>query len=115
MIKNFIKEIEKSYYWDARVLSLECNFFGDEVRLVFEGEKKHITYYFEACYKVEIEQVVEYPKDKPIRELTTAQIPYFLQNIELEEVKIREKTFMEFTINMYPIELMIVCSKFSII
>ena len=48
------------------------------------------------------------------RELTSAQIPYFMQNVELKEIKIFDKKYIDFKINLYPIELLIVCTKFSI-
>lgn len=44
MIQELIKKIEDSYYWDARVKSLDCNYFGDEVRLVFEDDKKYMDF-----------------------------------------------------------------------
>ena len=31
MIQELLKKIEDSYYWDARVKALDCNYFGDEV------------------------------------------------------------------------------------
>ncbi|WP_455718514.1 hypothetical protein [Anaerosporobacter sp.] len=114
MIQELIKEIENSYYWDARVKSLDCNYFGDEVKLVFEDDKKDITYHFEECYKVKIEHAVEYPKDRATKELILTQIPYFMQDVELEEIKICDKKYMEFKINMHPIELSIICNKFKI-
>ena len=40
MIQEVLKKIENSYYWDARVKSLDCNYFGDEVKLVFEDVEK---------------------------------------------------------------------------
>ena len=45
MIQEIEKKIKDSYYWDARVKSLECNYFGDEVKIVFEDEKRilHIS------------------------------------------------------------------------
>ena len=45
MIQEVLKKIENSYYWDARVKSLDCNYFGDEVKLVFEDVEKDITYH----------------------------------------------------------------------
>ncbi|MDE7435441.1 MAG: hypothetical protein K2N01_06440 [Lachnospiraceae bacterium] len=114
MIQELIKKIEDSYYWDARVKSLDCNYFGDEVKLVFEDDKKDITYHFEECYKVKIEHAIGCPKDRASKELTLAQIPYFIQDVELKEIKIGDKIHMEFQINLHPIELSIVCNKFNI-
>lgn len=114
MIQELIKKIEDSYYWDARVKSLNCNYFGDEVKLVFEDDEKDIIYHFEECYKVKIEHAVECPKDKDSKELTFTQIPYFMQDVELKEIKICDKRYMEFKINLHTIELSIVCNKFNI-
>ncbi|SCJ05895.1 Uncharacterised protein [uncultured Eubacterium sp.] len=34
MIEELVKKIEDSYYWDVRFKTLDCNYFGDEVRYV---------------------------------------------------------------------------------
>ena len=114
MIQELIKKIEDSYYWDARVKSLNCSYFGDEVTLIFEDDKKDITYNFEGCYKVKIEHAFEYPKDRASKDLDFTQIPYFMQDVELKEIEILDKKYMEFKINLYPISLLIVCNKFYI-
>lgn len=114
MIEDIRKQIENSYYWDARVKVLECKYFGDEVKVVFEDNEQDIIYHFEECYKIKIEQPFEYSKDIPSRELKHTQIPYFMQNVEVEEIDIGDKKYMEFRINMYPIELYVVCKKFNI-
>ena len=114
MINEVKKKIEDSYYWDARVKALDCNYFGDEVKLVFEDGEKDITYHFEGCYKIKIEHIFEYPKEQASKELTPAQVPYFMQDVELNEMKIHDNKYMEFKINMYPIEVYIVSSKFNI-
>lgn len=67
------------------------------------------------CYKVKIEHAFEYQKDIPSKTLKVTQIPYFLQNIELNEIIENNTQYMEFKINMHPIELYIVCKQFDII
>ena len=114
MFEQLKEKIDNSYYWDARVKALECNYFGDEVKLVYEDDKKDITYHFEECYKVQIKHALECPKDKASRELTIPQIPYFMQDVELTELSLDKKTYMEFNIDMHPIELKIICNKFNI-
>lgn len=115
MITELNKQIEDSYYWDARVKALDCNYFGDEVKLVFEDDDEtDIVYHFEGCYKIKIEHYLQYAKNMPYRELARAQIPYFMQDVELKEVKANDKTYLEFTINMYPIDLYVLCEKFTI-
>lgn len=114
MIQEIVKRIKDSYYWDARVKLLECNYFGDEVKIIFEDDKKDITYFFSECYKVLVEHDMEYPKGKAPKELSLAQIPYFLQDIEVKKVDMQGEEGMEFKINMYPINLLIVCKGFDI-
>lgn len=84
------------------------------MKLVFEGDKRDITYHYEECYNVKIEHAVECIKDRAAKELAFAQIPYFMQDVELKEIKICDKKYMEFKINMHPIDLSIVCNKFHI-
>lgn len=114
MIKKILKKIEDSYYWDARVKQLDCNYFGDEVKIIFENDNNDTIYHFSECYKVEIEHAIEYPKDTASKNLTFAQIPYFLQSVELKELELCQEKYMQFSIDMYPIKLLIVCKKFNI-
>lgn len=113
-IEEVKKQIEDSYYWEARVKSLDCDYFGDEVKLVFEDNTKDVTYHFEECYKVIIEHAVECPKDRASKELTRMQIPYFMQNVEVNEIVIHGNEYMEFKINMHPIGLYVLCNKFTV-
>ena len=117
MLEQVIKQIENSDYWDSRVRALDCNYFGDEVKLVFEdgNGEKNIMYHFEECYKVKIEHFFEYQKYLPSKKLERGQIPYFLQDVELNEITENDIQYMEFKINMFPIELYIVCKQFNII
>lgn len=43
---------------------------------------KRISHIFSECYKVKIEHAVELQKDRPSKELTRPQIPYFMQDVE---------------------------------
>lgn len=114
MIEVLRKQIEGSYYWDARVKALDCNYFGDEVKLVYEDNDGEIVYQFEECYKIKIEHPVECQKAVPSKELKVTQIPYFMQDVEVNEITLEDKKYLEFKINMYPIELYLVCKKFNI-
>lgn len=114
MIEALRKQIEDSGYWDARVKALECSHFCDEVKLVFEGDGNDVAFHFEECYEIRVEHPFAYPKDRPYRELTRAQVPYFMQDVELNERTADQKTYLEFKINLYPIVLYVVCTRFRI-
>ena len=79
-----------------------------------KGEKQDITYHFSGCYKVKIEHEIEYHKNIASKELTRCQIPYFMQDVEVKELQIDSNRYMEFKINMYPIELSVLCDSFEI-
>lgn len=114
-MRELRNKIEQSNYWDARVKKLDCKYFGDEVKIVFEGEDKDIVYVFEECYDVRIKHIPEYPKDIPSKKLMLAQIPYFMQNVEVNELRVNDIVYLEFNINMFPVEIYIVCRKFEIL
>lgn len=114
MIKKIMEQIENSRYWDQRVREVECNYFGDEVKLIFGQENQKVLYHFEKCYRIRIEHDDEYEKKIPSKTLSIPQIPYFMQDVKLREIILHKNKYLEFTINMYPIELYVVCKKFKI-
>lgn len=114
MILDIKNKIEESYYWDARVKKINCNYFGDEVELVFEDGDKDIIYHFQECYEVNIKHLPDYVKEIPSKDLKREQIPYFMQDVEVKEIEIDNKQFLEFVINMHPIQVLIKCLKFEI-
>lgn len=114
MLDNVKKQIADTYYWDARVTALECNYFGDEVRVTFEDDKNGTTFLFENCYTVKIRHTISYLKERPTRELGISQIPYFMQAVEVNMICLQGNEYMEFKINMHPVELYVVCKKFAV-
>ena len=64
--------------------------------------------------EVKIEHEIEYHKNIASKELTRCQIPYFMQDVEVKELQIDSNRYMEFKINMYPIELSVLCDSFEI-
>jgi hypothetical protein len=103
--KKLLKKIEQMHYWDARVISLSTNFFGDELVLVYEDIDGDVVYKFLNCYHVKYNHALEYDKEKPISEFTNAQLPYFLQNIELEDFLHKGTKYLRCHIIMPPLEL----------
>lgn len=102
--------INKSDYFDSRVENIECNYFGDEVVISFNNGKKDIKIFLEECYKVQFDHIKEYSKIKPLKLYTTAQIPFFLQDIEVTE----EGGLYYIRINAFPLYMEINCKKVKI-
>lgn len=112
------KEIQESinnlHYWDARVKELSCNYFADEVILVYEDSDGDVRYSFLGCYKENFEHWLTYEKIMPSKQLTLSQIPYFLQNVTVTEVKHEGIDFYFCKINMHPLYIEILCKDIII-
>ena len=108
-IEALKKKIEEFHYWDARVVDLKCDYFGDEITLEYKDDGENVIYKFEGCYKVHFNHSKGYNKLKPVKDMTAAQIPYFLQNVELSVVTDEEIDFFSCKIEMFPLLLEILC------
>ena len=110
-IEEINKKLEKLHYWDARVLHLSCEYFGDEVILIHENDEEHYAVYnFLECYKSDISHIIDYSKDKPYKDLTIPQIPFSMQDITIK----KENDIHIFNINAFPLYLEIWCKEVKI-
>lgn len=111
--KQIQEQLEKLHYWDARVLSLDAQYFGDEVTIVFEDSDRNIKISFTGCFKI---TVSTNPEDRrnPIRELTISQIPYFIQDIEVEDILANGYDLLSCKILMPPMNIELNCNLINI-
>lgn len=65
-------------YWDSRVTHLNCNYFADEIELIYEDEASHVILNFIGCYQSLFHHIRTCDKLRPVKEMNIAQIPYFL-------------------------------------
>jgi len=116
MTVNEIQELINQYdYWDLRVLSLECNYFADEIKLVYDDTDGYcVIYNFEGCYKSIFDHVKGYDKLRPVREMVTGQIPYFLQAVDVSETTMDNVHFYIGKINMFPLYLEVWCKDIKV-
>lgn len=115
-VKEMQSIIDNCDYWDARVKSVECNYFADEVSIIFDDEdRKFIVFHFIGCYKSVFDHVKEYDKFIPVKNMTLPQIPYFLQDIKIDEVIEGEYRLWTCNINMFPLCLEIWCKEINVI
>lgn len=111
LIKKVITEIEKTEYWDARVLRLESLYFMDSLILEYEYDEKHnVVICFKRCYDINFSHWIEYEKTPDYAHLTIGQIPYFIQKIDVANKN--EK--LEFKINAWPLDLYILCDDIDV-
>lgn len=112
--KLLLKKIEEMHYWDARVVSVSANFFGDELILVYDDTDGDVVYKFSKCYEISYKHLLDYDKEKPISEFTSLQLPYFMQNVELEDFFYDGINYLKCIIGMHPLELTVLSKEISI-
>jgi len=108
------KKIESFHYWDARVSSVNCNYFADEVDIAFSDGEAEVIYKFTGCYKSIFDHVKKYDKLRPVREMTLPQIPYSLQDIEVGSIVEDGVSFYTCKVNMFPLYLDIWCKNIEV-
>lgn len=104
-------EIESLHYWDARVLQMESKFFGDEITIIFEDTDYNVKLMFTGCSKFSFVTNVE-DRLNPLKNLTRPQAPYFIQDIEINNVETSaEKGLLKCNVLMPPLHVEIQCSN----
>ncbi|AIF51845.1 hypothetical protein [Pelosinus sp. UFO1] len=107
------EEIERLHYWDARVLQITAEYFGDEVTIIFQDADNNIKLLFSGCSKVNFTTDVS-DRKKPLRKLTIPQIPYFIQDIEVVDCIIDEFEVLNCKILMPPMSVEVSCNQIII-
>ncbi|WP_213421196.1 hypothetical protein [Bhargavaea massiliensis] len=111
--KQIQRDIEEIHYWDARLIQMDCCFFGDEVAIVFEDTDDNIKILFTGCsafsFKTHVNDRLE-----PLKELVKSQIPYFIQDIKIEDIQVEDKSLLKCQIQMPPLDVELVCTNILI-
>lgn len=107
--------IDEFSYWDARVLEVTCSYLADEVKIVYEDEENgNVLYRFLECYDVNFHHGVFYKKVKAYKDLSLSEIPYFLQDVVVEEIGSQENKLYHCKINMWPMSVEVTCKEIII-
>jgi hypothetical protein len=113
-IDTLQKQIDNMDYWDCKILDFQTNFFGDEVKIVIEGdEEADFVIKFLLCYKVDYETDA---RDRwhglSVKYLNKLQLGYFAHEISLKESVIAG--FIEAKVIIPFIFAKIICKDISI-
>lgn len=112
MQENVAKYVDANMYVDARVKVLNSCFFGDEVTLIHEyKEGKDIQLMFSGCCNVTMKRDGGFENKQGMRNATYAQIPYFMQNFEINK---EDKEFYHICIDAFPLTVEIICKHVAI-
>lgn len=108
-IKMIQKVIEDTEYWDARVFDCKTLYFGNEVHVIFEGEKNQVyTIKFRNCYKVSYKNSFDPDTSMRVKDMSKGQLGYFMQDIFMEKYGDNEE-FIECSLNLSIMTMTIVC------
>lgn len=78
-------------YWDELVLSIDCHYFGDEVKLLFECGDDVVEISFSECYTVEFYHADNFNKMRAVKDMERYHLPYYLQNISIADECIADR------------------------
>lgn len=107
--EKIMKQVENLDYWDSQVLSVICDYFGDEVTLIYDYDyNDNVLYRFIGCVNINFHH--SYKMDKPYKDLSMGQIAMFLQEVLVD----LENDLYTFKINAHPLYLEIICKDIEI-
>lgn len=111
LIKKVIAEIEKTEYWDARVLRFEALNFMDSLILEYEyDEKCNAVICFKGCYDIKFTHWIGYDKKIDYNRLISDQVHYYMQDIHVSN----KDGKLEFKINAWPLDLYVLCDGIDV-
>lgn len=114
-LQEIKKTIEESSYWDRRIIELNCKYFADEIEFVYVDNSNHrIKYIFTGCYYSEFNHQITYDKLQPAKNMSIAQIPYFLQDITVDGITKNDREFISCKISSFPLDINIICENITI-
>lgn len=104
------QKVDETEYWDAKILDFKIDYFGDEVKIIFEDEKDSIyELILSQCYKVYYETDAERRNIKTVEEMNIRQLAYFVQDISIDD---SDKTdFFEVKLDLFPLLANVVCKE----
>lgn len=105
--------IDRTNYWDLRVLDINAYYFGDEIDIFIGNDKdKYWKISFLSCYSVSYETDADRRMILNVKKMRKNQLGYFVQDIIVSESDISD--FYKTYINLTIMEMEIECRDISI-
>jgi hypothetical protein len=108
MVDTIQKLIDKTDYWDMRVLDVKASCFGDEVEILIENDE--VTCWkisFLSCYKVSYNTDADRRKISKVKSMRKSQLGYYGQNITV--CKSDKDDFYKINLDLSIMEMQIEC------
>ena len=105
--------IDKTDYWDMRVLDVKASYFGDEVEILIENDEETCwKMSFLSCYKVYYNTDANRRKISNVKSMRKSQLGYYGQDITV--CKSDEDNFYKVDLDLSIMEMQIECQDILI-
>ena len=113
MVNKMQELIDKTDYWDMRVLDVKASYFGDEVEILIENDEETCwKMSFLSCYKVSYNTDANRRKISNVKSMRKSQLGYYGQDITVR--KSDEDNFYKVDLDLSIMEMQIECQDILI-
>lgn len=112
-IEEIQQIIDRTDYWDMRILEIKSAFLGDEIYIFIENDEEtswKIT--FSICYKASYETDANIRKISNVSKMTNGQLGYYGQDITVNESEI--KGFYNISLDFTIMVMKITCKEITV-
>lgn len=110
-IEKLQKKINRTEYWDEKILDIKSIYFGDEVELIIDDENKDTCWkiIFSSCYRVSYITDANWRKIKNVKDMRNSQLGYYGQDISVCESE--KPDFYKVKLDLSIMEMCIECKE----
>ena len=113
MVNKMQELIDKTDYWDMRVLDVKASYFGDEVEILIENDEETCwKISFLSCYKVSYNTDANRRKISNVKSMRKSQLGYYGQDITV--CKSDKDNFYKVDLDLSIMEMQIECQDILI-
>ena len=113
MVNKMQELIDKTDYWDMRILDVTASYFGDEVEILIENDEETCwKISFLSCYKVSYNTDANRRKISNVKSMRKSQLGYYGQNITV--CKSNKDNFYKVDLDLSIMEMQIECQDILI-
>ena len=113
-IASLQEKIDKTEYWDMKILDFQINYFGDEVNMwIYSDADTSWRISFLSCYKVSYETDATQRGIPYVRDMKKPQLGYYGQDITISESE-EFKGFYSISMNLTILLVQIICKEVQV-
>ena len=113
-IESLQEKIDKTEYWDMKILDFQINFFGDEVNMwIYSDADTSWRISFLSCYKVSYETDATWRGIPYVRDMKKPQLGYYGQDITISESE-EFKGFYSISMDLTILLAQIICKEVQV-